>query len=58
MEKLNALMTEIESLKAEMEKFEEGNYSAGTRARKVCQNIKKACGEIRDYIQDKRKTEK
>lgn len=53
---LSKLMTEIESLKVELEKFERGNKSAGTRARKVCQNIKKAAQEIRIQIQEKKVT--
>jgi len=51
---LTKLMTEIENLKVELEKFERGNKSAGTRARKVCQEIKKAVQEVRDQIQNKK----
>jgi hypothetical protein len=53
---LSKLMAEIENLKVELEKFERGNKSAGTRARKVCQNIKKAAQEIRIQIQEKKAT--
>ncbi len=53
---LTNLMNEIEGLKVELEKFERGNKSAGTRARKVCQNIKKAVQEIRNQIQEKKST--
>jgi len=53
---LSKLMAEIENLKVELEKFERGNKSAGTRARKVCQNIKKAAQEIRIQIQEKKVT--
>ena len=49
LEKLDA---EIELLKAEYEKFERGNKSAGTRARKILQNVKAICQEIRVHIQD------
>jgi hypothetical protein len=49
---LQALIDEIEVLKAEYEKFERGNKSAGTRARKNLQNIKKLCQDIRIKIQD------
>jgi len=45
------LEQEIENLKREYEKFERGNKSAGTRARKVLQNIKRTCQELRDVIQ-------
>ena len=40
---VNDLELEIENFKREYEKFERGNKSAGTRARKVLQNIKKTC---------------
>ena len=49
---IQKLLDEIENLKVEMEKFERGNKSAGTRARKALQNIKKICQEIRIQIQD------
>jgi len=51
---LSKLMAEIENLKLELEKFERGNKSAGTRARKVCQNIKKAVQDVRIQIQEKK----
>jgi hypothetical protein len=54
---LQKLIDEIELLKAEFEKFERGNKSAGTRARKSLQNIKKICQEIRIQIQDAKKKE-
>ena len=55
---LQKLLDEIEVLKSEYEKFERGNKSAGTRARKSLQNIKKVAQEIRQNIQDaKVKTE-
>ena len=47
----------VEKLKIEYEKFMRGNNAAGTRARKYCQEIKKASQEIRDEIQEKRKSE-
>ena len=40
---VNDLDTEVENFKREYEKFERGNKSAGTRARKVLQDIKKTC---------------
>ena len=51
------LELEIENFKREYEKFERGNKSAGTRARKVLQNIKKTCQEIRVSIQGAKKEE-
>jgi len=51
------LEQEIELLKREYEKFERGNKSAGTRARKILQNIKRVCQDMRVEIQDAKKTE-
>ena len=53
---LQPLIDEIEVLKAEYEKFERGNKSAGTRARKSLQNIKKICQDIRIKIQEAKGT--
>jgi len=49
---LQKLLDELEVLKGEYEKFERGNKSAGTRARKSLQNIKKIAQEIRIQIQE------
>jgi exonuclease VII small subunit len=57
MNHIQALENEIAQLKEEFEKFERGNKSAGTRARKVLQNIKRISQEIRDHIQDVKKGE-
>ena len=55
---LEALEKEIGDLKAEFGKFaEKGNNSAGTRARKVLQNIKKIAQKMRNDIQEARKAE-
>jgi hypothetical protein len=54
---LQKLVDELEILKVEYEKFERGNKSAGTRARKSLQNIKKICQEIRIQIQEAKKSE-
>jgi hypothetical protein len=54
---LQKLAEELENLKVEYEKFERGNNAAGTRARKILQNIKKICQEMRIQIQDARKKE-
>ena len=55
MSHIQALETEIASLKEEFEKFERGNKSAGTRARKVLQNIKRISQDIRIQIQSSKK---
>jgi hypothetical protein len=54
---LQKLLDEIENLKVEVEKFNRGNKSAGTRARKSLQQIKKICQEIRNKIQETKKQE-
>jgi hypothetical protein len=54
---LQKLLDELEVLKVEYEKFERGNKSAGTRARKSLQNVKKISQEIRNHIQEAKKTE-
>lgn len=57
MSHIQALETEIASLKEEFEKFERGNKSAGTRARKVLQNIKRISQDIRIQIQTAKKSD-
>jgi len=52
---IQSLDQEVESFKREFEKFERGNKSAGTRARKVLQNIKRICQDLRVQIQDTKK---
>jgi hypothetical protein len=54
---LQKLVDEIEVLKIEIDKFNRGNKSAGTRARKSLQNIKKICQDIRIKIQETKKQE-
>jgi hypothetical protein len=49
--------TLVESLTSEYEKFEGGNKSAGTRARKILQDIKTKCQEMRVDIQTKKNAE-
>jgi predicted RNase H-like nuclease (RuvC/YqgF family) len=51
---IEALDLEIDQLKKEFEKFKKGNKSAGTRARKVLQNIKKICQDLRTEIQNEK----
>ena len=45
------------SFRREFDKFERGNKSAGTRARKNLQDIKKISQDIRNYIQESKKDE-
>lgn len=55
MDLVNELDKAIESFKLEFSKFERGNKSAGTRARKSLQDIKKISQDLRNYIQDAKK---
>jgi DnaJ-domain-containing protein 1 len=54
---IEALEEQISALKVEYDKFEKGNKSAGTRARKVLQTIKGLCQEMRTAIQDAKKSD-
>lgn len=47
----------LENFRREFSKFERGNKSAGTRARKHLQDIKKTCQDFRNYIQAKKEDE-
>jgi hypothetical protein len=49
---MEELLKEIENLKIEYDKFERGNKSAGTRARKSLQTIKKLSQDLRIKIQE------
>jgi hypothetical protein len=51
---LTELETLMESLKTEVAKFERGNNTAGTRARKILQDIKSAAQTARLAIQEKK----
>lgn len=53
---MEELLNEIEILKVEYEKFSRGNKSAGTRARKCLQNIKKLSQNLRIEIQSTKKS--
>lgn len=43
----------IDTLEEEYEKFNRGNKTAGVRARKLCQDVKKSAQKVRVDIQDK-----
>lgn len=51
------LLNLVETYSSESEKFEGGNKSAGTRARKALAEISKLCKERRAEIQNKKNTE-
>jgi len=54
---LQNLESELELFKAEYAKFGRGNKTAGTRARKHLQSIKKTAQELRNSIQCSKKEE-
>lgn len=57
MEKFNQLKSLVESINDDYTKFtEKGNSAAGTRVRKVMQEIKKLAQEIRIEISEKKKS--
>lgn len=51
---LTQLETLMEALKTEVAKFEGGNKAAGTRSRKILQDIKGAAQTARLAIQEKK----
>ena len=48
------LETLVEAIKTDLDKFNGGNKSAGTRVRKGCQDLKKLAQEIRVDVQAKK----
>jgi len=58
METLEKIKTMTEELSVDAVKFFKGNNSAGTRARKTCQEIKDLLQTLRKEILEHRKAEK
>ena len=54
---LDKIKTLVESLEDEYNKFDGGNKSAGTRARKLLQEIKGTSQDFRIEIQEKKNAE-
>ena len=57
MEKLEKIKALTEELSIDVTKFENGNKSAGTRARKISQELKSLLQTLRGEILEARKTE-
>lgn len=58
MEKFKELKALIDSIVDDVDKFyTKGNKAAGTRVRKVLQDVKKMAQEVRVNIQETKKTE-
>ena len=56
LEKIDGLRSLIDSLRTEYEKFEgKNNAVAGTRARKILQDIKSVAQELRETIQERKR---
>jgi hypothetical protein len=58
METLEQIKTLIEELSVDTTKFYAGNKSAGTRARKTCQQLKSLTQQLRTEILNHSKEEK
>ena len=58
MQKYEALKQLVANMEADVQKFYNGNNAAGTRVRKHLQDIKKACQEMRDEVQEIRTSRK
>ncbi len=56
MERLEKIKTLTEELSVDVTKFNSGNKSAGTRARKTSQELKSLLQQLRGEILDARKT--
>ena len=54
---LDTIKSLVESLEEEYGKFEGGNKSAGTRARKILQEVKSTAQDLRVEIQEKKNAE-
>ena len=50
--KMNEMMQSLISTAVDVEKFEQGNKSAGTRIRKAMQEIKTMAQEVRVEVQE------
>ena len=55
--KMNEMMQTLISTAVDVEKFEQGNKSAGTRIRKAMQEIKTMAQEVRVEVQEIKNSE-
>ena len=58
MEKYETLKQLVTNMEADVTKFYGGNNAAGTRVRKHLQDVKKACQDMRDQVQEIRASRK
>ena len=58
MQKYETLKTLLAGMEADVQKFYNGNNAAGTRVRKHLQDVKKACQDMRNEVQEIRTSRK
>ena len=58
MQKYEALKALVANMETDTQKFYNGNNAAGTRVRKHLQDVKKACQDMRNEVQEIRTTRK
>jgi hypothetical protein len=58
MQKYETLKQLVTNMEADVQKFYNGNNAAGTRVRKHLQDVKKACQDMRNEVQEIRTTRK
>ena len=58
MQKYETLKSLVANMETDVQKFYNGNNAAGTRVRKHLQDVKKACQDMRNEVQEIRTTRK
>ena len=58
MQKYEALKSIITNMETDVTKFYNGNNAAGTRVRKFLQDLKRACQDMRNEVQEIRLSRK
>jgi len=58
MQKYETLKQLVTNMEADVQKFYNGNNAAGTRVRKHLQDVKKACQDMRNEVQEIRTSRK
>ena len=58
MQKYETLKSLVANMETDVQKFYNGNNAAGTRVRKHLQDVKKACQDMRNEVQEIRSTRK
>ena len=56
MQKYETLKQLVANMEADVQKFYNGNNAAGTRVRKHLQDVKKACQDMRNEVQEIRES--